>query len=748
MKKLVLSAVAVCVGFLGFAQNAPQVNKNITTHKALIEKRVGVEPIQTTNGAAVKSNTADFRAPNAVTVQAIGTSDNAYGFGYGGGQKTIVYYNGDLNTVTNIHRMGGELDPGGYNGDLGYDVSYDGGLTWTNMVETFVATEPSGQYYADAARYPQALIYNPDGNTDPANAHIAFMAATLDGTNDGWGGYGFGTQKLKSASNVDTTKNLWTSGAGIFRYIPDAMAFNRATESILVVDANYDVTGPLYQDKLIVLRGTWSDDANDIVYEESEIECPIIDKETTIRPACIRAAFAPNSEVGYIVVLGNNGENEPVYEGDKSYHPWLYKTEDGGQSWSDAINIQLDGPDGLEGILNYLTDAQIDSLFTDPNPERDEIAYTTAFDCDLTVDANGNPHIAVGISAAGSDEYSIISANPYYAIFDIYSTDGGESWKALELGRPENFRGEFGDLSEDSRVCVASNWDGTKVFFSWLDTDPEVNPDANAAPDIWARGFDPINNKITADVTGENAPTNVTFGSSAMWQSFFGTMASFVITDGDTYTLPLVYEEMTPEDPAKPVQFQYITNFSFTDADFSIQVGPAPLIANFTADETTIAMGTDVTFTDLSAGATSWEWTFEGGEPATSNEQNPVVTYAAAGEYDVTLTISNGSDTDTKEMLDYIIVYDPSGVEEAFASKFNVYPNPTNGMLNIRYTEINEVVEVNVIDNIGRVVAQRTLNPTGGSQLVSVDLTDLNQGIYQVQFLGAETAHVTKIVVR
>ena len=54
-------------------------------------------------------------------------------------------------------------------------------------------------------------------------------------------------------------------------------------------------------------------------------------------------------------------------------------------------------------------------------------------------------------------------------------------------------------------------------------------------------------------------------------------------------------------------------------------------------------LGSATTFTDLSAGATvsSWAWTF--GDGGTSTSQNPVHTYAAAGTYPVTLTITNPS---------------------------------------------------------------------------------------------------------
>lgn len=76
-----------------------------------------------------------------------------------------------------------------------------------------------------------------------------------------------------------------------------------------------------------------------------------------------------------------------------------------------------------------------------------------------------------------------------------------------------------------------------------------------------------------------------------------------------------------------------------------------PPVADFSASETYITAGNSVTFTDLSTNMpTSWSWTFEGGTPATSNEQNPTVTYEEPGIYSVTLVATNdfGSDTETK----------------------------------------------------------------------------------------------------
>ncbi|MEZ5196601.1 MAG: C25 family cysteine peptidase [Bacteroidales bacterium] len=85
--------------------------------------------------------------------------------------------------------------------------------------------------------------------------------------------------------------------------------------------------------------------------------------------------------------------------------------------------------------------------------------------------------------------------------------------------------------------------------------------------------------------------------------------------------------------------------------------------ASFSSDETEICESESVNFYDQSpATATSWDWTFEGGTPGTSNLQNPVVEYLTSGSYDVSLTVSDGMVSNTLVFEDYISVSAIPGV--------------------------------------------------------------------------------------
>lgn len=70
-----------------------------------------------------------------------------------------------------------------------------------------------------------------------------------------------------------------------------------------------------------------------------------------------------------------------------------------------------------------------------------------------------------------------------------------------------------------------------------------------------------------------------------------------------------------------------------------------------------IVEGATVHFMDLSEGSpASWEWTFEGGEPASSTEQNPVVGYAKAGTYPVKLTVKKDDMENACQKEGFVVV--------------------------------------------------------------------------------------------
>lgn len=103
--------------------------------------------------------------------------------------------------------------------------------------------------------------------------------------------------------------------------------------------------------------------------------------------------------------------------------------------------------------------------------------------------------------------------------------------------------------------------------------------------------------------------------------------------------------------------------------------------ANFAADNTNPCVGSPVQFSDLSTGnITTRTWSFPGGSPASSTAVNPVVTYAASGTYNVSLTVSDGVTSNTYSQTAYI---NTNGAVLPFSEGFEGTANPPLGWKNV-----------------------------------------------------------------
>jgi PKD repeat protein len=80
-------------------------------------------------------------------------------------------------------------------------------------------------------------------------------------------------------------------------------------------------------------------------------------------------------------------------------------------------------------------------------------------------------------------------------------------------------------------------------------------------------------------------------------------------------------------------------------------------VANFVANATTGTTGVNISFTDQSTnGPVSWSWSFTGGTPSTSIDQNPTIAYNGAGTFSVTLTATNGCGNNVFTRTNYITI--------------------------------------------------------------------------------------------
>ena len=154
---------------------------------------------------------------------------------------------------------------------------------------------------------------------------------------------------------------------------------------------------------------------------------------------------------------------------------------------------------------------------------------------------------------------------------------------------------------------------------------------------------------------------NLTTGNPLEWEWTFdgGSPASYTgeTPPEVTYNTPGIYDVI--------LETSNTIGSATADSVGMIRVG-APT-ADFSATNNYLHSGESTDFMDESDGdPIAWSWTFEGGTPETSNEQNPTgIEYSAQGTYDVTLEVENqyGTGIITKE--DYVVVDGPFAEFEA-----------------------------------------------------------------------------------
>jgi hypothetical protein len=191
-------------------------------------------------------------------------------------------------------------------------------------------------------------------------------------------------------------------------------------------------------------------------------------------------------------------------------------------------------------------------------------------------------------------------------------------------------------ISRNSMYGSYPNFNGEKVFKSLNGGQSWINLTSNILDDVF--------------------PTNIEHQRGSNGGVYLGTRKSVYYID-NTMNDWTVYDNNLPQ-PATSVQLipHYRkgllfngTNRSIYEVDFYSNTPPSAQIA---ADKLNIScMNDTVFFVDHSAvrlASASWNWSFPGGNPSTSNLENPVVVYSQAGNYDVSLTVTDAFGTSSQ----------------------------------------------------------------------------------------------------
>ena len=187
-------------------------------------------------------------------------------------------------------------------------------------------------------------------------------------------------------------------------------------------------------------------------------------------------------------------------------------------------------------------------------------------------------------------------------------------------------------------------------------------------------------NITTSDLDGESI-TNIVHQRGTSGGVYIGTRRAVYYKNDNTgwelfnNNLPL----STPSTKMVPFykggMIRNATSRSVYECEF---YETAPPQAQISSDKNKVSCyDTLVYFVDnsaLSSDNPTWQWTFPGGNPSSSADQNPVVSYSSPGFYDVSLTVSDDYGVSTQSYTAFINYNDEVvslDVQEDFEQGFN-----------------------------------------------------------------------------
>ncbi len=665
---------------------------------------------------AEKTHDASLLRSGSVSFVELGSAFNIYTILLD--EQNQIAYNPDINSMVFIHRQ--NAGTAGGSGGISFDRSTDGGETWEDnyiMTPGFNAgTSPIG-----GNRYPSIAIWNPSGNTNPANAFAIGTGPALQAGGAGWGWIFATSARVTDGSNVAEDYYQQVPGVNT-EFHPYALTVN-PNGDIWSISTFYLGDGITDYSFYYINKGTYNTSTNQVDWTLSET---LIDPDyfldtdgSNVGGYGWNLAFGPDGQTGYAVLLIS--ENSCVFQG---IQPIVHKTTDGGNTWNRLPDFDFRT---LTAFQDYLI----------PTGDGQQIPFFTSVD--VAVDGDGRMHMFSNVlprsSSSNDSLYFIWVGAGTEGMFHL-TTSSGSDWTAALIDSVMTEDGTIGTIAHPTRTQISRSADGEKIFFTWNGTDAEILT-TNDLPNLRIRGY----NTATQEYTFTREPTA---GTALDGSIFFPVAAPIVSEAGDSrdYEVPVAFAQPGTDDLSPPTFF-YIRGAGFDEAEFG---AGAPFA---TADFSFVVNLNTVSFTNLSLDATSYVWDFGDGGPL-SSLTNPSRTYSAIGTYEVCLTARNAgtpaSDGTTCKNVEVTEL--ASGIQDQLLDKaVSLFPSPSAGLVNLSlegqpFGELN----VSVYNLLGELVMPAQIMPAGMQANLQLDLSDLPNGQYLVK-VQTNNAVATRSVV-
>ncbi len=146
----------------------------------------------------------------------------------------------------------------------------------------------------------------------------------------------------------------------------------------------------------------------------------------------------------------------------------------------------------------------------------------------------------------------------------------------------------------------------------------------------------------------------------------------------------------------------------------------------------------DYTFTPSSNYIDSLSWDF--GDGATSNQNNPTHTFAGGSDDTITLVVYYGTCTDTFSVQ----IFDVGFPENKIENKISLYPMPADNYLIIKSTAMQKNNKIKLTDITGRIVFETEMN----TDEIKIETSLLSNGSYLLLINDSESKLIKQVIVQ
>ncbi len=340
----------------------------------------------------------------------------------------------------------------------------------------------------------------------------------------------------------------------------------------------------------------------------------------------------------------------------------------------------------------------------------------------------GIPSGWAGRLANNSDTLAVTSSSQVAAWVVSNGTDTFNTSNEVNLVRPFNYNNPNYAPASNSVAVAGSNFTTGKTPF-------------NSTPIVDFTFAPSVPNSKTYNFTN----TTDTRGISTTYTWDFGGLGNstlenpnFAFTANGSYIVKLTARNAFDS--------------SFTNKTVVVNVTDKPA-ANFTFVQGTTTGSRTFTFTNTTdeKGATTnygWDFGVTGSTTDTSTAKNPVFTFPANGVYTVRMIAANAFLADTISKQVTVIGVSVNEITESL-NQLAVYPNPANENVTVAFGLANtNDVQIDLVDMTGKTV--RTTNAmrfNAGANTITLNTSDINQGIYFVKVSTQEATKTTRLVI-